>query len=207
MEKLFEQYNPEGWREPFAKVREQLAAYEQFVRTEILPKARTDFRLPADLYAFQLEQVGVGLAPEPLAKLAHEAFAQIQGEMQRLAPKVAQARGLETTDYRDVIRALKKEQLVGDAILPHYRKRLEDIEAIVRKEKLVTLPERAARIRIATDAEAAQTPAPNMRPPRLLGNTGEIGEFVLPLNVPAAPGADPARDTSTTSRSQRRRGR
>ena len=135
MEKLFEQYNPEGWREPFAKVREQLAAYEQFVRAEILPKARTDFRLPADLYAFQLEQVGVGLAPEPLAKLAHEAFAQIQGEMQRLAPKVAQARGLETTDYRDVIRALKKEQLVGDAILPHYRKRLEDIEAIVRERE------------------------------------------------------------------------
>ena len=151
--------------------------------------------------------MGVGLAPEPLAKLAHEAFTQIQGEMQRLAPKVAQARGLGTTDYRDVIRALKKEQLVGDAILPHYRKRLEDIEAIVRKEKLVTLPERAARIRIATDAEAAQTPAPNMRPPRLLGNTGEIGEFVLPLNVPAAPGADPARDTSTISRSRRRRGR
>ena len=70
----------------------------------------------------------MGLAPEPLAKLAHEAFAQIQGEMQRLAPKVAQARGLETADYRDVIRALKKEQLVGDAILPHYRKRLEDME-------------------------------------------------------------------------------
>ena len=192
MEKLFEQYNPEGWREPFARVREQLTTYEQFIRTEVLPKARTDFRLPADLYAFQLEQVGVGLAPEPLTRLAHEAFAQIQGEMQRLAPKVAAARGLKTTDYREVIRALKKEQLVGDAILPHYRKRLEDIEAIVRKENLVTLPERAARIRIATDAEAAQTPAPNMRPPRLLGNTGELGEFVLPLNVPSAPGTDPA---------------
>jgi uncharacterized protein (DUF885 family) len=192
MEKLLEQYNPEGWREPFAKVREQLTAYEQFIRADILPKARTDFRLPPDLYAFQLEQVGVGLAPEPLTKLAHEAFTEIQAEMQRLAPKVAEARGLKTTDYREVIRALKKEQLVGDAILPHYRKRLEDIEAIVRKEKLVTLPERAARIRIASDAEAAQTPAPNMRPPRLLGNTGELGEFVLPLNVPSAPGADAA---------------
>jgi hypothetical protein len=192
MERLLEQYHPEGWREPFAKVREQLTEYEQFIRTDVLPKARTDFRLPPDLYAFQLEQVGVGLAPEPLTKLAHEAFAQIQGEMQRLAPKVAAARGLKTSDYREVIRALKKEQLVGDAILPHYRKRLEDIEAIVRKEKLVTLPERAARIRIASDAEAAQTPAPNMRPPRLLGNTGELGEFVLPLNVPSAPGTDAA---------------
>lgn len=189
MEKLFQQYTPDGWREPFDKVREQLASYEQFVRAEVLPKARNDFRLPADIYAFQLEQVGVALAPEPLAQLAHGAFREIQDEMERLAPQVARARGLQTRDYREVIRALKKEQLVGEAILPHYRKRLEEIEAIVRKEKLVTLPERAARIRIASDAEAAQTPAPNMRPPRLLGNTGELGEFVLPLNVPSAPGA------------------
>jgi uncharacterized protein (DUF885 family) len=28
-----------------------------------------------------------------------------------------------------------------------------------------------------------------MRPPRLLGNTGELGEFVLPLNIPAPPGS------------------
>jgi hypothetical protein len=97
---------------------------------------------------------------------------------------VAKARGLQATDYRDVIRALKKEQLVGDAILPHYRKRLEELEAIVRRENLVTLPAREAQIRIATDAEAAQSPAPNMRPPRMLGNTGEMGEFVLPLNIP-----------------------
>ena len=189
LEKLFELYKLEGWREPYATLKQQLTAYQDFVRTEILPKARTDFRLPADLYAFSLEQVGVGVQSEPLAKMARQAFAEIQGEMQRLAPTIAKARGLQTADYRDVIRALKKEQLVGDAILPHYRKRLEEIESIIRREQLVTLPEREARIRIATDAEAAQNPAPNMRPPRLLGNTGEMGEFILPLNIPAAPGS------------------
>ncbi|HEY6613464.1 MAG TPA: DUF885 domain-containing protein, partial [Vicinamibacterales bacterium] len=189
LEKLFELYKLEGWREPYATLKQQLTAYQDFVRTEVLPKARTDFRLPADLYAFSLEQVGVGLQSEPLAKMARQAFAEIQGEMQQLAPTIAKARGLQTTDYRDAIRALKKEQLVGDAILPHYRKRLEEIESIIRREELVTLPEREARIRIATDAEAAQNPAPNMRPPRLLGNTGEMGEFILPLNIPAAPGS------------------
>ena len=189
LEKLFELYKLEGWREPYATLKQQLTAYQDFVRTEILPKARTDFRLPADIYAFSLEQVGVGMQSEPLAKMARQAYAEIQGEMQRLAPTIAKARGLQTADYRDVIRALKKEQLVGDAILPHYRKRLEEIESIIRREELVTLPEREARIRIATDAEAAQNPAPNMRPPRLLGNTGEMGEFILPLNIPAAPGS------------------
>ena len=31
-----------------------------------------------------------------------------------------------------------------------------------------------------------------MRPPRLLGNTGEMGEFILPLNIPAASGSKSA---------------
>ena len=34
-----------------------------------------------------------------------------------------------------------------------------------------------ALVRVASPAESAQTPAPNMQPPRLLGNTGEQGEF------------------------------
>jgi uncharacterized protein (DUF885 family) len=189
IEKLLDQYKLEGWREAFGALKEQLGEYEGFVRKELLPRSRTDFRLPADLYAFSLEQVGVSMEPAPLAAMARKAFAEIQAEMQRLAPAVAKARGLASTDYRGVIRALKKEQLVGDAILPHYRKRLAQLEAIVRREDLVTLPQREARIRIATDAEAAQSPAPNMRPPRLLGNTGELGEFVLPLNIPAPPGS------------------
>ena len=192
LEKLFEQFNLEGWREPFATLKEQLSEYERFVRAEILPRSRADFRLPSDLYALALEQVGVGIAPDALTKMARAAFKEIQDEMQRLAPTVAKARNMAGTDYRDVIRELKKEQLVGDAILPHYRSRLAEMEAIIRRENLVTLPQREARIRIATDAEAAQTPAPNMRPPRLLGNTGEMGEFILPLNVPAAPGSTAA---------------
>ena len=192
LEKLFDDFKIDGWREPFAVLKQQLGEYQQFVREEVLPKARTDFRLPVDLYALALEQVGVTRQPEPLAAMARQAFVEIQGEMQRLAPAIAKARSLKTTDYRDVIRALKQEQLVGEAILPHYRQRLAEIEAIIKRERLVTLPEREARIRIATDAEAAQSPAPNMRPPRLIGNTGEVGEFILPLNMPAAAGSGSA---------------
>lgn len=188
LEQLFAQYKLDGWQEPLAILRKQLSQYEEFVRTEVLPKSRTDFRLPPDLYAFSLDQVGVRAEPAALAQEARAAFRDIQAEMQKRSPQVARARGMTAGDYRDVIRALKKEQIVGDAILPHYRKRLAQMEEIVRRENLVTLPQREAQIRIATEAEAAQNPAPNMRPPRLLGNTGEMGEFVLPLNIPAAAG-------------------
>jgi uncharacterized protein (DUF885 family) len=87
-----------------------------------------------------------------------------------------------------VIRELKKRQLVGDAILPFYEDRLKQIEKIIVEKQIVTLPDRPARIRIATAAETAQQPAPHMVPPPFLHNTGQKGEFVLPLNIPAGPG-------------------
>src|SRR5205823_354609 len=71
----------------------------------------------------------------------------------------------------------------------HYRKRLAALEQIVRRERLATLPRRPARIRLASAAESAATPAPSMRPPPLIDNRGEQGTFVLPLQVPAPPGA------------------
>jgi hypothetical protein len=104
--------------------------------------------------------------------------------MRALAALVAKERGFGSGDYRDVIRELKKNQIVGEAILPHYQSRLRELEEIIRREKVVTLPARDARIRLASEAESAASPAPNMRPPRLIGNTGEMGEFVLPLKVP-----------------------
>ncbi len=185
---LFEKYKIAGYQEALAKWKEQATAFQDFVRKEVLPRARTDFRLPHELYRVNLENYGVDLPPAELARRARAAFQEIQGQMQPLSLEVAKTQGWSLNDYRDVIRELKKEQLVGEAILPHYQKRLAEIEAIVRRENLVTLPERPARIRIASAAESAAGPAPNMRPPRLVGNTGEMGEFVLPLNIPDATG-------------------
>lgn len=189
---LFDHYKITGYKEPYEKLKAQIAQYDDFVRKEILPKSREDFRLPAPLYAFSLDQSGIDVEPLALAAQARTAFASIQKGMQDFAGKIAKERGMKSSDYRDVIRELKMKQLVGEAILPHYQKRIGDIEQIIRREKLVTLPERKMRIRLATEAESAGTPAPNMRIPRLIGNTGEMGEFVLPLSIPAAPGSPEA---------------
>jgi hypothetical protein len=188
--KLFEQYKIEGYQEPYARLKEELTAYERFVKTEIQPKARTDFKLPPEVYAdFLSNNYGVDIPPARLAEMAHAAFTEYQAEMQQIAARIAKEKGWADSDYRAVIGQLKKDQLVGEAILPHYQQRLKDLEQIITREKLVTLPRRPARIRLATPAESAQQPAPNMRAPRLLGNTGEQGEFVLPLNIPSS---DPA---------------
>ena len=184
IEKLFQEYKIAGYEQPVAELKKQLTAYTTFVRGEVLPRARDDFRLVPELYAFRLEQVGVDIPPAQLAAQARAAFAQIQGEMQTVAARVARQKGFASTDYRDVIRALKKNPIPDDQVLAHYHARLQQIEEVIRGQRLVSLPSRPARIRLGTPAENAQQPAPHMMPPRLLGNTGEQGEFVLPLSVP-----------------------
>jgi hypothetical protein len=187
--KLFVKFGVKGYEPAHAKLTQQLAEYDAFVKAEILPRARKDFRLPPAIYAYSLKQYGVDVPPDDLATRARVGFAEIRNEMQTLAPLVAREKEFAATDYRDVIRELKKQQIVGDAILPLYRRRIRDMEEIIRRNAILTLPQREARVRLASEAESAAIPAPNLRPPRLIGNTGEMGEFVLPLKVPTSAGA------------------
>jgi uncharacterized protein (DUF885 family) len=180
---LLEKYKIREYQEPYAKLKEQLAAYDEFVRREVLPKTRKDFRLPAELYTISLQGYGVDYSTSDLVRLAHQTFTEIQKEMKPLAAKIAKERRLPSADYRDVVKVLKRDQIPGDQVLSHYQKRLADIEAIVRRERLITLPDRPALITIASAAETAQQPAPHMRTPPLIGNHGERGQFVLPLET------------------------
>jgi uncharacterized protein (DUF885 family) len=185
---LMQKYDLQGWQEPYGKLKTQLADYDTWIKANVLPKARTDFRLPPEEYDLALESYGIDIPKEKLVAMAHDAFIEFQGEMKSVAAKIAKERNLPSSDYRDIIRELKKQQLVGDAILPFYENRLKRIEKIIVEQQIVSLPDRTAKIRIATAAETAQQPAPHMVPPPFIHNTGQRGEFVLPLNIPAGPG-------------------
>jgi uncharacterized protein (DUF885 family) len=185
---LLAKYGLKGWEAAYAQLKGQLSEYDAWVRERVLPKARSDYRMPPARYALAFEEYGIDLPPAQIASMAHAAFTQYQQEMAPLAAQVARARGYPASDYRAVIAQLKKEQITGDAILPFFTARLHAIEGIISVNELVTLPSRPAIIRLATAAETAQQPAPHMAPPPLLHNTGQRGEFVLPLNIPAANG-------------------
>ena len=180
---LFEKYEIKGYEKDYGKLKEQMEAYDSFIREEVLPKAREDFKLPKEMYASKLKEYGVDLTVDELRNRAMVTFEELQTQMQVLANQIAQKHGFASNDYRDVIRSLKKQQLDSAAILPFYREQIKTIEEIIRNEKLLTLPDRDMVIRLATKAESAAAPAPFMSPPRLIGNTGEYGEFVLPLNA------------------------
>ena len=185
---LFRTFGLSGWEEPFAKLKEQVAAYDALLRAEVLPRARTDFRLPEEVYRFRLRHRGIDMSLEEMVSRAKTSFREIQNEMQTVAALVAKERNLPSADYRDVIRALRREQLVGDTIVPHYQARIADLERLIRENRVVTLPQRSMRIRLASEAESAAVPMPNVPPTRLLGNTGETPEFVLPLRIPGQAG-------------------
>jgi Bacterial protein of unknown function (DUF885) len=188
--KLFNKYGLKDWQPAYDQLKGQLADYDAWVRATILPKARTDFRLPAEQYALKFEEYGIDLPPAKIAAMAHAAFTQYQAEMAPLAAQVAKANHYPSSDYRTVIVELKKKQITGEAILPFFNERLHQIEQIIVAQQLVTLPSRPAIIRLATPAETAQQPAPHMSPPPFLHNTGQRGEFVLPLNIPSATGGE-----------------
>jgi uncharacterized protein (DUF885 family) len=185
---LFGKYALQGWQPAYTKLKGQLTDYDNWVRETILPKARADYRLPAEKYALAFEEYGIDVAPARIAAMAHAAFTQYQTEMAPLAAQVAHANGYSSNDYRSVIAELKNKQITGEAILPFFIERLHAIEQIIGAHDLVALPSRPAIIRLATAAETVQQPAPHMTPPPLLHNTGQRGEFVLPLNIPSANG-------------------
>jgi Bacterial protein of unknown function (DUF885) len=185
---LFQKYKLSGWSDSYAKLKAELTDYDAWVRANILPKARTDFRLPPEKYVLKFEEYGVDIPPARIAAMAHTAFGQYQAEMAPLAAQIAKANGYSSADYRSVVAELKKKQITGEAILPFFENRLHEIEKIIVAKNLVSLPDRAAIIRLASAAETAQQPAPHMVPPPFLHNTGQRGEFVLPLNIPSATG-------------------
>src|SRR5260370_23681969 len=94
IEKLFQEFAVPGWEQPVAALKGQLEQHVTFLSAEVLPKARDDFRLPAELYAFDLEQVGVDIPAQELMQRAHAGFSEIQGEMQTVAARIAQSRHL-----------------------------------------------------------------------------------------------------------------
>ncbi len=178
---LFAATELEGWEQDLELLTGQLTAYNQWVKETILPNTRESATLPRELYELQLKNFGVDDSPEALIKTGQVGFMNIRNEMMALAPLVASEKGFDTTDYREVIKLLKKEQVHGDALMAKYREIMQELDVIIDREGLVSLPDEPARVRMASAAETAQQPAAHLDVPRLVGNTGEFPEFIVPL--------------------------
>jgi uncharacterized protein (DUF885 family) len=186
--KLFAKYHIDATSQIDA-LQKQLDAYAAWTKASVLPTARTTYSLPPELYALALKNVGIDIDPRTLMERAQLEFMETRAAMQQIAPLVAKQKGIAATDYVGVIRALKNPQLANDKIEPYYRGTvLPELDRIIAKNRIVTLPNRPMQMRLGSDAENAAQPAPHFLPAPLVGNTGQQGTFVLPLGNPNAKG-------------------
>ncbi len=194
LDEVFGNTELEGYEEDLALLQTQLRAHVEWVEAEILPRTRESAVLPRELYELNLKNWGVDLSPEELIEIGRVAFMNIRNEMIALAPLVAAEKGYDVTDYREVITLLKKEQVHGEALLDAYREVMLGLDKIIEENDLMSLPNEPARVRMATAAETAQQPAAHLDVPRLVGNTGEFPEFIVPLIAQKEDGSWPDSD-------------
>jgi uncharacterized protein (DUF885 family) len=157
---FLEKQHVPGYEDAYTQLKTQLFNYEMFIRREVLSKAEKNFRLPAELYAFKLEEQGIEAPIEEVMQQAHTAFTQVQQQMEEIAPQVAQKKRLNAHHYREVIQELKQEQLSAEDTLRLYQDRAKDLEIILQRQHLVTLPKHRFKIRLATVKENKDFPVP-----------------------------------------------
>ena len=184
--KLYAEFPQAGAAEALAALDSQSADYTAWLRAQVLPVARVEPMLPPELYAFRLKQVGIDIAPQLLMQRAQLEFIETRAMMQQIAPLVARQQGIDARDYRAVIAALKRQTIPNDQLEARYRTIIDAIDPIIRAERIVDVPLRPMVMRLGTPAESAAQPAPHFRGAQLIGNTGEQGQFVLPLGNPAS---------------------
>ena len=183
---LLEKYQLKGADEALDAIERQFANYAAWTRATVLPLAREDFRQPEELYAFQLKQYGIDVAPLELVARARRGFYETRQQMIALAPRVAAEKGLTETDYPAVIDALKRETIPTERLEAHYAGVLGQLEEAIDAHDIVSLPEEPVLMRLASEAENAASPAPHLLPARFIGNTGERSQFVLTTANPSA---------------------
>ncbi len=188
MRAVFRKSGLQGWEQDLQQLLQQLKEYNQWIKAEILPRSRDQNQLPEAIYANNLKNFGVYASPKELIATAQYSYQLLRNQMKGLATQIAAQRDWANSDLVAVLTELKKEQIPAEKILEVYRQRLASLEDIIRREDIITLPKRDARIRLATEAESAAVPAPFMSPPQLIGNTGQHGEFVLVQTNPGMEG-------------------
>lgn len=190
---LFARFKVKGADKALKAMDAQFADYGKWTTETVLPVTRSTAPMPAELYALNLRRVGIDIDPQTAMAQARRGYYELRAQMDALAPQVAAKFGFAETDYIGVLNQLKKQTIPNDRIEAFYRDINAQIEQKMVAAGISSLPETELQMRLASPAESAAQPAPHMSPPRLIGNTGEQGQFILTAGNPTA-SADGAYD-------------
>ncbi|MCP4656317.1 MAG: DUF885 domain-containing protein [bacterium] len=165
----------------YVRLRQQLAEADAFVRDQVLPRARADFRLPPELYASHLKRNGVEMAIDELVGRAWVEFHTTRREMQLLARRLdRESAAPAATDYRESIRRLASSP-ADDDVVSLFRRRVRELRNAVERQGILTLPEVGVRVVTASPAESAMMPFVHVViPPFLAPDRPEAIDLLVP---------------------------
>jgi len=173
IEAFLKQQQVANYEEAYEQLKSQLFAHEKFLRHLQITRFKNDYVLPTELYLEELHRQGIEIPVAELIEQAHTAFIRVQQQMQAIAPQIARKLKLDRSDYRNVIAALKRQSLSADDTLHLYQSRAKQLEDIIRRENLVSLPQQEFKIRLATAREYQKFPVPLY--------DSESNTFVIPV--------------------------
>ena len=158
----FERFGIPDVDDDLTLLRAQFDVYGRFLRETLLPRAREDFALPAEVHELLMRSYGVDVAPADLAAMAHDDFERIGDEMERMAQSGALG---PPCDRRTALQRLKAQTIPsGNELMAFYAERNGEIEDILRDHNLIVLPRTPLPIDAMSEAESLSLPAPNMDP-------------------------------------------
>jgi hypothetical protein len=171
------------WKQDFDKFKIQVRTYDNWVKTSLRPLARTDHRLPLEMYSLALYRIGHRASPQEIQKAARAEYERSLVEYRALAAEIGKRDGLSDSSPKAVLAHFKKQSVETDPvkIRARYVKADEELTAEIKRRDLMTLPTAPLLIRVASEAESRIQPVPHLNTPPLIGNTGERPEFVVPI--------------------------
>lgn len=168
----------------FAQFETQVKKYDEFVRSQVLPHARTNYRLPRDQYVQALKESGVEWQPEMLIERSQADFQVLYPKFLELTQQVGKKLGLPAERWTpvEVSQALRDQQVTGDArILEFVKGIIHDVTDVVNQHEVITLPDHPVDVRLGLGAEVEDMPFVHVNGAPVLGSNKQMPEFVFPV--------------------------
>ena len=130
------------FRKTNQSVIDALKAYESWMKSDLLPRSKGDFRIGADNYRKKLlhdEMVDIPL--DRLLQIGYDNLRRNQAEFQRVAAQIDPKRTAQ-----QILDEAEKDHPAGDKLLPSFRDVLGGLRSFVEQHHIVTIPSQVAPI-------------------------------------------------------------
>ncbi len=138
-----------------------LQSYEQWMKTDLLPRSHGDFRFGADTFSKKLAYDEMVLTPLPqLLTVATNDLHKNQAEFARVAKLVD-----PTKDPKQVLASLAQDHVAPDALLDDFRMQFAGLIQFIREKKIITIPSDVEPVLEETPPFERATTQASMDPP------------------------------------------